>query len=74
MRIRALPFTSDVENFIQTHQQILVIDQNRDGQMHMLLQKEYPNQFAKMKSICHYDGTPMTADFLSESILKVIKG
>lgn len=72
MRIRALPFTTEVKNFIQTHDQVLVVDQNRDGQMHQLLQREYPEQFSKMKSICHYDGTSMTADFLSAAILTAL--
>lgn len=70
MRIRAVPFTEQVENFIKNHEKIYVIDQNRDGQMYDLLKLDYTEYCSKMFSIRHYDGTPITAEAISEPILK----
>jgi 2-oxoglutarate ferredoxin oxidoreductase subunit alpha len=78
MRIRAFPFTSDVAEFVDAHERIFVVDQNRDGQMCKLLALELEassrgfssrDLSQKMISVCHYDGTPITADVIAESII-----
>ena len=64
LRIRAFPFHDDIADFIADHDQVFVIEQNRDAQMRMLLVHEMPVDAAKLLSVLHYDGTPITARFI----------
>jgi 2-oxoglutarate ferredoxin oxidoreductase subunit alpha len=64
LRIRAFPFHDDIAEFIADHEQVFVIEQNRDAQMRMLLVNEMPVDPAKLLSVLHYDGTPITARFI----------
>lgn len=68
LRLRAIPFTDSVVKFIEQHERVYVIDQNRDAQMFGLLQHEYPHLHTKLQSITHYDGTPITAEHIFEPI------
>jgi len=69
LRIKAFPFNSDVENFINSHEQVFVIDQNRDAQMRSLLMIELDANPAKLVSILNYDGMPITADNITKQVL-----
>lgn len=69
LRIRSIPFTEYVSEFISAHSQVYVVDQNRDGQMYELLRTELPKLADKLKSIRHYDGTPITADSITRNFL-----
>lgn len=69
LRIRAFPFNSDVENFIKKHDQIFVIDQNRDGQMRSLLINELEINPAKLVALLNYDGMPIVARFIHNFIV-----
>lgn len=69
MRIRGVPFSDEVEKFIESHQQNYVIEMNRDGQMYQLLLVEYPQLAEKLTSIAFNDGLPATARWVRESIL-----
>lgn len=71
LRVRALPFTQQVEDFLSQHESIYVVDQNRDGQMFQLLKMDYSEHCGKVQSIRHYDGTPISADFIVYEISKV---
>jgi 2-oxoglutarate ferredoxin oxidoreductase subunit alpha len=68
MRIRAFPFAEEIVDFIQAHDQVFVIEQNRDAQMQKLLVNECGIDPAKFISILHYDGTPITARFIEAAI------
>lgn len=57
LRLRALPFHDAVEDFLEDHERIYVIEQNRDGQMSRLLAAEYPHLAPRLRSVLHYDGT-----------------
>lgn len=48
MRIRAIPFTNQVDNFIKKHKKIFVVENNRDGQMKQILSVNYPEQGEKI--------------------------
>lgn len=74
MRIKALPFTKEVDLYIQKHKQILVIEQNRDGQLLEILRSTYPEFATKFKSIRHYDGLPVHAKGLSNKITQALEG
>ncbi len=69
MRLRAVPFTSEVQDFIENHDRLYVIEMNRDGQLHQLLSLEYPQQVSKLISLAHTDGLPLTARRVRESVL-----
>lgn len=68
MRIRALPFSSEVEKFITKNDVTYVVEMNRDGQMHQLLTLEYPNFSTKMFSLAKHDGLPLSAQWVTEAI------
>ena len=69
LRLRAVPFTSEVDEFIQAHDRVYVVEMNRDGQMHMLLRLAYPAHTSRLISIAFTNGLPMTARQVSEMIL-----
>ena len=68
MRLRAFPFAEAVARFIAAHGQIYVVEQNRDAQMHALLVNELDIDPARMVRVLHYDGTPITARFITRAI------
>jgi len=61
LRLRSVPFTSQVGDFIRAHERVYVVELNIDGQMRQLLQLEYPEQAARIRSLCRSDGLPLTA-------------
>jgi 2-oxoglutarate ferredoxin oxidoreductase subunit alpha len=69
LRVRAVPFTDAVVDFIRQHSHVYVIEMNRDGQLHQLLTLEYPAQATRLRSIAFTDGLPLTAQFVREAIL-----
>ncbi len=69
LRVRAIPFTKEVDEFIGKHERIYVVEMNRDGQMHQLLTIEFPQYAMKLKSIAFMDGLPLTANFVRNAIL-----
>ena len=68
LRIRAFPFHDEVADFIADHEQVYVVEQNRDAQLRMLLSNELAIDAAKLIAILHYDGTPITARFILREI------
>jgi 2-oxoglutarate ferredoxin oxidoreductase subunit alpha len=69
MRVRALPFTAEVEKFVEKHDQIFVVEMNRDGQLWQLLTIEYPDLASKLVSVAYGDGMPASARWVREGIL-----
>ena len=71
LRIRALPLTADVLAFIERHERVYVVEQNRDGQLYGILRTELPaSAIEKMSSIRHYNGVPIDASAIFEPLLK----
>ena len=68
LRVRAFPFGTEVAEFIAEHDQVFVVEQNRDGQLRTLLINELEIDPKKLIKILHYDGTPITARFISGAI------
>jgi 2-oxoglutarate ferredoxin oxidoreductase subunit alpha len=68
LRVRAFPFSEDVIEFINAHDQVFVVEQNRDAQLQKLLVNECAVDPARTISILHYDGTPITARFITGAI------
>ncbi|MCB0011155.1 MAG: 2-oxoacid:acceptor oxidoreductase subunit alpha [Anaerolineales bacterium] len=67
MRLRALPINDEVKQFIADHDRVYVIEMNRDGQLHKILQVEVPEMATKLHSIAFMDGMPLTARWLVET-------
>ena len=68
MRIKSFPFNQTVEDFINEHEHVFVIEQNRDAQMRSLLMIELSADPRKLVSVLNYDGTPITADNITKQI------
>ena len=68
MRLRAFPFSDAVADFIHAHDQVFLVEQNRDAQMRTLLVNECGIDPARFISILNYDGTPITARFIIGAI------
>ncbi|RLA09904.1 MAG: 2-oxoacid:acceptor oxidoreductase subunit alpha [Gammaproteobacteria bacterium] len=68
IRLRSFPFGDEVWQFINSHERVLVIEQNRDAQMRSMLMIEGDVNPAKLISVTHYDGMPVTAEFLVATI------
>jgi len=71
MRIKSFPFGPEVSEFIHDHDEIYVVEQNRDAQMRTLLINELDINPSKLKKVLNYDGMPITADFIASTILRM---
>jgi 2-oxoglutarate ferredoxin oxidoreductase subunit alpha len=72
MRLRAFPFAASVRKFIDTHNQLFVVEQNRDAQMRSLLVNELEIDPARLTPVLHFDGTPITARFITQAITRQV--
>jgi 2-oxoglutarate ferredoxin oxidoreductase subunit alpha len=68
MRLRAFPFPQAVSRFLADHEEVFVVEQNRDAQMRSLLVNELEVDPARLVQVLHYDGTPITARFITDAI------
>jgi len=68
IRVRAFPFQDSVIDFVNAHDHVFVVEQNRDGQLRTLLVNEGAIDPARASSVVHYDGTPITARFIRRAI------
>jgi 2-oxoglutarate/2-oxoacid ferredoxin oxidoreductase subunit alpha len=73
LRLRAFPFAPEVVDFIAAHEQVFVVEQNRDAQLRTLLVSETGIDPAKLTAILHYDGTPITERFISRAIAERLR-
>jgi 2-oxoglutarate ferredoxin oxidoreductase subunit alpha len=72
LRVRAFPFQDEVYDFIADHDQVFVVEQNRDAQLRMLLVNEGAVEPSRLISVLHYDGTPITARFILGEIAEKV--
>ncbi len=70
LRLRALPVSHDVTEFVAQHDRVYVIELNRDGQVHNILQTEMPELATKLHALAYLDGMPLTARWVVEAILE----
>ncbi len=68
LRLRGFPFHDSVEEFIASHERVFGVEQNRDAQMKSLLVNECGIDPSRLISVLHYDGTPVTARFITKEI------
>ncbi len=68
LRVRAFPFNGQVQEFLDAHDKIYVVEQNRDAQLCGLLQLELDVDPEKLSPVLHYNGLPLNAEFVVDSI------
>ena len=73
LRVRALPFASDVRSFVAEHDSVYVIEQNRDGQLADLMKLEVGRDCEKIHKVLHYGGIPVDARFVTDRIVEYRK-
>jgi len=73
MRVRAFPFSEDVERFLSAHKLLFVVEQNRDAQFKSLLTLETPVEKSKLRSLLSYNGLPISSTFIVEGVLAEVR-
>ncbi|EXI81710.1 MAG: 2-oxoglutarate oxidoreductase subunit KorA [Candidatus Accumulibacter appositus] len=68
LRVRAFPFQNEIADFIASHSKVFVFEQNMDGQLTTLLINEAGVEPHSLVTVVHYDGTPITARFITQEI------
>jgi 2-oxoglutarate ferredoxin oxidoreductase subunit alpha len=72
LRVRAFPFQDEIKDFVESHSKVFVVEQNRDAQLKTLLVNDAGINPASLISILHYDGTPITARFITKEITEIV--
>jgi 2-oxoglutarate ferredoxin oxidoreductase subunit alpha len=73
LRLRALPLTQSVFNFITKHDQLFVVENNFDGQLFKILVNAQPTSAPKMVSAAKCNGLPLSARWITDTILEHVK-
>jgi 2-oxoglutarate ferredoxin oxidoreductase subunit alpha len=68
LRVKAFPFGADVQKFLDAHDQVFVVEQNRDAQLRSLLMLETRVDPKRLIPVLHYDGLPVPAESIIEGI------
>ena len=68
LRLRAFPFSDAVFDFIAEHDQVFVVEQNRDAQLRQMLVAEGDIDPARLIPVLQYEGAPITARFITAQI------
>ena len=70
LRIRAFPFTHEIHDFIDSHDRVYVVEQNRDAQMLSLLKLDLSTEdVVKLRSVRHFNGLPIDARFITDALI-----
>jgi 2-oxoglutarate ferredoxin oxidoreductase subunit alpha len=67
-RIRAFPFNDEIHDFIERHETVFIVEQNRDAQMRSLLVNECDIDPKHLRKVLNYDGMPLTARFIMDAV------
>jgi 2-oxoglutarate ferredoxin oxidoreductase subunit alpha len=73
MRVKAFPFGEEVEKFLASHRLLFVVEQNRDAQLRSLLTLETAVEKARLRSLLHYSGLPISSSFIVEGVLAEVR-
>ena len=72
MRVRALPFGLEVQEFIAAHEKVIVVEMNQHGQLAILLRTEYPEFAVRILSVAHCDGLPLSGEFVATRVTEIV--
>lgn len=71
LRLKAYPFTAELNDFIAAHDRVYVVEQNRDAQVLSLMRMDLdPSLSARVRSVLHYDGLPIDARSVTDAIAR----
>ena len=73
LRLCAFPFPESVNQFIAAHEKVFVVEQNRDAQMRSMIVNELEVNPAQLIRVLHFDGTPITARFITRAIHDIVQ-
>jgi len=69
-RLRGYPFNAELAAFVDAHERLYVIEQNRDAQLLQLMRLELtPDRQTKLRSVLHYNGLPIDARSITDDVL-----
>ena len=71
-RVKAFPFADEVREFIDKHERVYVVEQNRDAQLRTLLILDAEADPDKLVPMLHYNGLPISADFVIDRVLEEV--
>lgn len=70
LRVKAYPFTAELNEFIARHSRVYVIDQNRDAQLLALMRLDFTaEEIGKLRSVRYYGGMPLDARTITDDIV-----
>jgi 2-oxoglutarate ferredoxin oxidoreductase subunit alpha len=72
LRVRAFPFHPSVKEFLEGHQRIVIVEQNRDAQLRSLLALETAVPLERLESVRHWGGMPLSAADVVEDVLALL--
>jgi 2-oxoglutarate ferredoxin oxidoreductase subunit alpha len=72
MRIRGFPFGTAVKSFLEAHETIVVVEENRDAQLRTLLTLETPVPKEKLESVLVYGGYPLSAEDVVDGVTQIV--
>ena len=73
MRLRAFPFNGKVQKFIESHERVFVVEQNRDAQLCTLLTAELDVQKSKLIPVLHYNGFPISSEYVAHFLYEAMR-
>lgn len=73
MCIKAIPFSDRIGNFLESHQKVMVVEANRDGQMKDLLCMHYPQYAQKLVSAARCDGLALSVEWIISQIEEMFR-
>ena len=73
-RVKAFPFNQDVEDFVEQHDVVFVVEQNRDAQLRSLLVNDCEIAPKDLVPVLYYEGMPITAKYIASKVLAHVKG
>ena len=72
LRIRAFPFDNESVDFINSHDIVCVIEQNRDAQLRTMLMVDRDIPPQRLTPVLNFDGMPITANFIYDKISAIL--
>ncbi len=72
LRLKAYPFSREVHEFIEQHERVYVVEQNRDAQMLSMIKLDIkPELVTRLRSIAHIHGLPLDARSVTDELISM---
>lgn len=70
LRLRALPLTSEVFDFVDRYERVYVVENNHEGQLAQIMRMEMPERAANIISVARLTGLPPSATWVASAIVE----